>query len=167
MKKENIVSKILLKSIIGFSMGITLLVLSYASVYFISGETVFIAELYQLHNINIFISQFISAGIAGYILFIFFYIIFILQYKQLENLKLKAQHPYKFVFSEILLYISIILIILPILGNKKIFSENIIVLNISLLVLTYVLIALIFSIKVTKESILIKKINNLIQKRNK
>ena len=60
--------KILLKSLSGFTLGITLLVIAYASIYFISGENIFIAEIQQLQNIKTLITQVIFSGIAYYLL---------------------------------------------------------------------------------------------------
>lgn len=59
--------KILLKSLSGFTLGITLLVIAYASIYFISGENTFIAEIQQLQNIKTLITQVIFSGIACFI----------------------------------------------------------------------------------------------------
>ena len=47
--------KILLKSLSGFTLGVTLLIMAYVSVYFISGENTFIAEIQKLQNIKIHI----------------------------------------------------------------------------------------------------------------
>ena len=75
MKKEEIVKKILIRSLAGFPVGVILLMLAYASVYFIVGDTVFNTELNQLHNINTLLTQIISVGISGYMLFAIFGII--------------------------------------------------------------------------------------------
>ena len=60
--------KILLKSLSGFTLGVTLLIMAYVSVYFISGENTFIAEIQQLQNIKTLITQVIVSGIAYYLL---------------------------------------------------------------------------------------------------
>ena len=132
MKKENVLKKVLINSIIGFPIGVTLLIIAYISVYFITNENVFNTELYQLHNINILISQAISYGISGYLLFISIYILSIPQ--NTEN-RLMAEHPYKTVFTTTISFIFIIVIIILILGNTSIFSENISTLNILILII--------------------------------
>ena len=85
MKKEEIVKKILIRSLAGFPVGVTLLMLAYASVYFIVGDTVFNTELNQLHNINTLLTQIISVGISGYMLFAIFGIINVSGNKEVEN----------------------------------------------------------------------------------
>ena len=57
--------KILLKSLSGFTLGVTLLIMAYVSVYFISGENTFIAEIQQLQNIKILITQVIVSGMQN------------------------------------------------------------------------------------------------------
>ena len=69
--------KILLKSLFGFTLGITLLVMAYVSIYFISGEDVFIAEMQQLQNIKTFITQVLFSGMAYFIIIAFLYASFI------------------------------------------------------------------------------------------
>ena len=165
MKKENAVKKILIKAVVGFPVGVTLLIIAYASVYFIAGADVFNAELYQLHNINTLIFQTISTGVSGYLLFLAFYAILNLQNKELEN-KLITEHPYKSVFTIIISSMCIIGIIMVTLGNAKIFSENISTLNIIILVIVYALSGLVFCIKSARESHLIKEINQKLKGRN-
>lgn len=164
MQKENVVKKILMKAVVGFPIGVTLLIISYASIYFIAGKDVFDAELYQLHNINTLICQTLSTGISGYLLSILFYAISSLQNKELEN-KLITEHPYKSVFT-IISSVCIIGIIIVALRNTRIFSKNISDLNIIILVIVYALSGLVFCIKSTREKHLIKEINQKIKERN-
>lgn len=165
MKKENLVKKILIKAVVGFPVGVMLLIIAYASVYFIAGVDVFNAELYQLHNIYTLIFQTISAGISGYLLFITFYAIYYLQNKELER-KLLTEHPYKSIFTIIISSICIIFVIMTALGNTKIFSKNISDVNIIILVIIYTLSGFIFCIKSSRERHLIKEINQKIKERN-
>lgn len=159
MKRKDEVKSILMKALRAFPIGVTLLMLLYASVYFISGEGVFNAELYQLHNINTLIYQIISVGMAGCILSICFQV-----FQNIEN-KPTDKHTYRVMITSILLSISITIIIL-ILGNEKIFSENIATLNVIVFVIIYVLAFLRFCIKKIMEQNLIKKINQKIKERN-
>ena len=165
MEKENVVRKILMKALVGFPVGVTLLILAYSSIYFISGEDVFNTELYQLHNINILISQIASVGIAGYLISITLNTILILQNKYLER-KLMKKHPYKSVFALVLSYFCIITIFYLILVNEKIITEYIITLNIIILLIVYMFFGIVFGIKLFMEQDLIKKINQRIKKRN-
>lgn len=165
MKKENVVKKILTKSVVGFPVGVTFLIIAYASVYFIAGADVFNTELYQLHNINTLIYQAISTGVSGYLLFIAFYTISNLQNKELEN-KLITEHPYKSVFTIIISSICINGIIIATLENKRIFSKNISDLNLIILIIFYTLSSLAFCIKSAKERHLIKEINQKLKERN-
>ena len=91
MRKENIVKKGLFQSLLGIPLGITIMVISYILVYFIVGDVIFDLELSQLHNIDTFITQIISAGIAGYFIFLSFYCMSFLGNRVLENFLNK--HP--------------------------------------------------------------------------
>lgn len=165
MKKENVVKKILIKSLVGFPVGVTLLMLAYISIYYISGKSVFNIELYQLHNIKTLILQIISIGISGYLLFITFYIFSNLQNEEFEN-KLLTKHQYKSIFTIIAILMFIGLITMEILGNIKLFSKNISTLCILIFVIAYTLVGLIFCIKDVSEKHLIKEINNKLKDRN-
>ena len=165
MKKENVVKKVLVKSLVGFTVGVTLLMVAYASVYFIVDENTFQNEISQLQNIKALVTQIIVTGIAYYLLFISFHIFSILQSKELKN-KYMKNHPYKFVLTISLSVLVLTWIIAYMVSHTKIYSENIGDLNIIILVITYALEGLVFCIKSTKESYLIKKINKKLQERN-
>lgn len=169
MKKENIVKKILIKAVVGFPIGVTLLIMAYISVYFIAGEDVFNSELYQLHNIDILILQTISTGASGYLLFITFYAISYLQNKDLEN-KFIVEHPYESIFTIIIFSICIMVIIMETLWNTSIFSENISDLNIIILFIIsftiYALNSLVFCINSARGKHLVKEFNQKIKERN-
>lgn len=163
MKKENVVKQILMKALPGFSVGITLLIIAYASVYFILGQDVFDAELYQLHNIDTLIFQAISAGLSGYLLFVSFYTISTLQ--KIED-KLMAEHPYKSVLTIIISSICVAVITVALLANTKIFSKNISSLNTIILIIVYMLSGLVFCIKSVMEKHIIKEINQKLKEKN-
>ena len=165
MKKENVLKKVLVKSLVGFTAGVTLLMIAYASVYFIAGESVFKNEISQLQNIKTLITQFVVIGIAYYLLFISFHIFSILQSKELK-IKYMKNHPYKFVLTISLSVLVLTWIIVNMVSHTKIYSENIGDLNIIILVITYALEGLVFCIKSTRESHLIKKINKKLQERD-
>lgn len=165
MKKENVLKKVLVKSLVGFTAGVTLLMIAYASVYFIAGESVFKNEISQLQNIKTLITQFVVIGIAYYLLFISFRIFSILQNKDLKD-QYMAEHPYRTVLF-ISLYILILLWIVEyMISRTKIYGENIRILNLIILVLNFALEGLVFCIKSTRESHLIKKINKKLQERD-
>lgn len=164
MKKEEIVKKILIRSLAGFPVGVTLLMLAYASVYFIVGDTVFNTELNQLHNINTLLTQIISVGISGYMLFAIFGIINVSGNKEVENNLIK-KYPWKMALI-ILIEIILCVLIVVILGNTKIFSKNISNINILILVIIYTLSGIVICVKKLYERHIIKEINQKIKERN-
>lgn len=161
MEKEKKIRKILMKALIGFPVSVTLLIIAYASIYFMAGEDLFNTELYQLHNINTLLSQIVSVGISGYLLAIF-YIFSLLQYMKTEPYKITISSVVSLAISSIFTFC-----IIPMtLNNTKIFSENISTLNLTILVIVYALIGLIFCIKNGIERHLVKKINQKLSERN-
>lgn len=153
--------KILLKSLSGFTLGVTLLIMAYVSVYFISGENTFIAEIQQLQNIKTLITQVIVSGIAYYLLAI------LLNYYKKINEKYATSNPYKFVFITLVTFILLILVMLCVLGNTNIYSKNIEMLNIIIVVCIYALAGLIFCIRNSIDKNLVNKFNQKLQERNK
>lgn len=145
--------KILLKSLSGFTLGITLLIVAYASIYFISGESTFIAEVQQLQNIKILITQVIVSGIAYYLL-----ALLLNSYKEFYE-KYTTSKPYKFVFITIVTFILLVLIMFCALGNANIYSKNIEMLNIIIVVCIYALTVLIFCIRNSIDKNLVNKFN--------
>ena len=164
MKKERIVKKILIKSLVGFPVGVMLLMLAYASMYFILGNNVFNAELNQLHNINTLLTQIISVGISGYMLFVIFEIINVFENKEVENNLIK-KYNWKMALI-ILIEIILCILIATILGSTRIFSKNISDINILILVIICVLSGLAICIKNLYETHIIKEINQKIKERN-
>ena len=164
MKKERIVKKILIKSLVGFPVGVMLLMLAYASMYFILGNNTFNAELNQLHNINTLITQIISVGISGYMLFVIFEIINVFENKEVENNLIK-KYNWKMALI-ILIEIILCILIAVILGSTRIFSKNISDINILILVIICVLSGLVICIKKLYETHIIKEINQKIKERN-
>lgn len=165
MKKENLVKRVLVKSLGGFTLGVTLLMVAYICVYFIAGESVFQNEICQLQNVKTMIMQIVSIGISYYIIFVTFQIFILLQNKEPEK-KYVAKHPYKFVFLIMLLTLLFVLLSDYVLSNTGIFSINIGTLNVVICVLTYVLFGLILVIRGSIESSLVKKINQELKERN-
>lgn len=165
-KKENGVRKLLTKSLVGIPVGVTLLIIVYISVYLIAGEAVFTDEISQLHNIDILVSQVASVGLAGYVLFIFFYIISDLQDKEFAD-KFMTKHPQESALIIVLSFMLLFATSFATLMNEEIFSQNIITLNIVTLVLILSLGGLIFCIKKSREQRLIKENNQKIQEKNK
>lgn len=153
--------KNLLKSLSGFTLGITLLVIAYASIYFISGENIFIAEIQQLQNIKTLITQVIFSGIAYYLLAI------LLNYYKKFNEKYAISNPYKFVLATIVTFILFILVMFCVLGNTNIYSKNIEMLNIIIVVCIYALTVLIFCIRNSIDKNLVNKFNQKLQEKNK
>ena len=153
--------KILLKSLSGFTLGVTLLIIAYASVYFISGENTFIIEIQQLQNIQTLIAQVMVSGIAYYLL-----AILLNCYKEF-NEKYAISNPYKFVLATIVTFILLILVMFCVLGNANIYSQNIEMLNIIIVVCIYALTGLIFCIRNSIDKNLVNKFNQKLQEKNK
>lgn len=165
MKKENVVRKILISSLVGFPVGVTLLMIAYICMYYIAGENIFHSEINQLQNIRILISQILIVGFAYYIIVIGFNMFSHLNNKEVTN-KYITKHPYKTV--SILLLSSLgVFIASTLVSIEKIFTENISLMNITILVILYAVYGFFFLIKCTIESNLIKKINAKIKERNK
>lgn len=165
MKKENLVKKVFVNSSVGFTVGVTLLMVAYASVYFIAGESIFKNEISQLQNIKTLLTQVVVTGIAYYLLFISFHIFSILQNKDLKD-KYMVEHPYRTVLFISLAMLILLWIVEYMVSRTKIYGENIRILNLIILVLTFALEGLVFCIKSTRESHLIKKINKKLQERD-
>ncbi len=164
MKKENVIINVIIKSMIGFPIGITLLILAYISVYFIAGENVFINEFSQLLNIKTLISQVLFSGIIWYLMFINFNSYIEQQNKELEN-KDYLKHLYKEVLV-LIIQVFIVIILLALSLNTNIFSKNIETINLITIIIGYSLAGLYLCINFTKESHLIKEINKKIKEIN-
>lgn len=165
MKKEKVVVQILTKSIMGFFIGVTLLMIAYMSVYFISGQYAFANEISQLQNIKTLVSQIIITGLVYYILFVSFQINLYLQSRELIT-----GSSYKMIFKTMTITILITLLIVSIqwiLLNNNIYSRNIVILNIIELFFSYIIGVIYFSIKFFKGSKVIEKINQKLKERNK
>ena len=166
MKKENLAKKILAKSLPGFTLGVTLLMLAYASVYFVVNESTFISEIIKLQNIKTLITQMTFMGIAYYILFIEFNIFLILQDKEIKNKYIRS-HPYMFALIIPIIILAILLLVTTcLISNPKIYSEIIVDLNLVISVIIISLTILCMCIKSFIESDIIKKINKKLSERN-
>ena len=165
MKKENVVKKVLVKSLAGFTVGVTLLMIAYSSVYFISGEDLFQKEIAQLQNIKTLITQIIVNGVAYYLLFISFHIFSIMQNKELKDMYI-VKHPYKFVLTGSIAILILLWITEFLISREQIYSITIKTLNLVILALVYAFVTLSICLKCTRENYLIKKINKKIKERN-
>lgn len=163
MQKENVVKKIFIRSVIGFPIGVTLLMLSYICVYIFLGEDTFNLELYQLHNINTFILQIVSFGIFGCTMLFSFELFNSMNTPTNKNFAMN--HPWKTQFI-ILLDLTCEFIIAAFLLTNSIFNENIVVMNIVLALLSYTFFGIFLTIKALIQENLIRKINQKIKKRN-
>lgn len=143
--KKNEILEILLKSIIGFPIGVMLLIISYLCVYYIGGENVFENEINQLKDIGIFLNQFIVSGISYYIMLI-----------ALKLLILDKSNSMKErIISTIIMIICIISSMLLIKYSKV--SEILSYIQIAIWVLASVLFCIIGIVIVLKDKYLINK----------
>lgn len=162
MKKEYVISKILLKSLVGFAFGTFMLMLSYILVYLIEGSLLFRQEMMQLLNVKTLIYQMIVSGLVYYLLFILFHTI---NKQKFSNYIEK--HPCITALI-VILFATIIALIIPFLiSYTKIFSRNIEILFVSLMILACALGSVIFAIKDFVDNMLVKQINNKLKEKNK
>ncbi len=94
MKKENIVKRILVNSLIGVPVGSLLLMIAYIGVYYLADNNTFIKEMSQLQNINTLLLQIIIYGFSYYLFFVLFNIATYLDYMEHKE-KYQTNHPYK------------------------------------------------------------------------
>ena len=122
MKKESIAKKILVSSLMGFPVGIALLMIAYICIYYIIGENIFRTEIGNLQNIETLISQMLTIGLSYYILFIHFHI-FLHLYNKDVNDKIN-KHLYKTVSISLLSFIELIIAVI-LASTEKVFTKNI------------------------------------------
>lgn len=161
MKRESLAKDLLRTSIIGFTTGVTLLLVSYIGVYFIVGESAFIEEMRQLNNITTLLVQLISIGISYSITFIIFRINMYLLDKDYAS-----KCPHKTILSAILILVMNFVLVLDLLPNMNFYSENIGNMNIIIFVAIYGFGILGLCVKSFIESELIKKINYKLKEKN-
>ena len=153
-------NNVFFKSIHGFTFGITMLLVSYISIYFILGENAFIMEIRQLENINLLINQIIVFGFMWYLLAIIFNMIILYQDNELKNKKISYN------YKDILFMIIInFLLGAMFVIYKNIFSSNIGIMHIIIMSLAFSLITIYCLIRFLIDSSLIKKFNKKLQER--
>lgn len=160
MKKENFVKKVLVSSLRGFPIGVTLLMLAYVSIYFITNENVFVNEVNQLENIKTLISQTVTAGLAYCLIFMGHNI-----FSNLDSVERHKKHPYQTIGTIVATFLIYILGT-AILASKYVFSENIGTLNIVISILIYVTYIVYTTIKWIIEENEIRKINKKLEEKN-
>lgn len=164
MKKETVFRKIVIHSLVGFPIGVTLLMINYASVYLIAGENIFKNEISQLQDISTLFLQLIIVGWAYYLLFILINVIAHLNETRSTSNKFLVKHPYKSILIMLIIMIATALILT--LLNFEIFSENMAIMNIISFIIIFVASVVCVCIKSAIESDLIKKINQKLKERN-
>ena len=164
MKKESILRKVFVSSLIGFPVGVTLLILAYVGIYWLTGENVVNNELTQLHNIKTLVYQSMSIGLAYFIVFVNLNTALLILNTE-KTTKFVHKHP---CISVLLLLLSVLgmTIAFMLISNKSIYSKNVAMLNVIIITIIYALVCLVFMIKDVKENLLIKKINNKIKDNN-
>ncbi len=164
MKKENVIGKILINSLLGFPIGIMILMTIYASVYLIAGENVFIAEITQLKSIETLVFQLTTIGCAYYLFFILIGAITYLNKINFISDNFLVEHPYKSIL--IILLIIVLAILIFSLLTFKVFSENISTMNIIAFVIIFTMSGICLCIKSVIERGWIKEINQKLKERN-
>lgn len=153
-------NNVFFKSIHGFTFGITMLLVSYISIYFILGENAFIMEIRQLENINLLLNQIIVFGFMWYLLAISFNMIILYQNNELKNKKIS--YNYKDILF--MLIVNFLLGAMFVI-YKNIFSTNIGIMNILIMLLGLSIVGIYCLIKYIKDSFLIKQINKKLQEK--
>lgn len=164
MKKENVFKKIVVHSLLGFPIGIMLLMVNYASIYLIAGENVFVTEISQLQNVTTLLLQLIVIGFAYFLSFININIIVYLKETKSKSDKYLIEHPYKSILN--LLLVIIISIFIMILLDFKVFTDKLATMNIISFMIIFVLSGIYVCIKCIIESNIVKKINQKLKERN-
>ena len=165
MRKENCLKKILVYSLLGFPIGITLLMVNYAGVYLIAGENIFKAEIMQLQDIKTLVLQLLVIGVAYYLFFILINIIVEINGTKYASNKFIVEHPYKSIL--IMVVPMIVLLFIGALLNLKIFTKNISDMNLNSFIIIWAIFSLGLCIKSGIESEFVKKINQRLKERNK
>ena len=152
--------KIILKSLIGFFIGVTTLVFGYISICYISDQSVYMNEIKELFNIDKLVNQVLV------IWFVYYAIVLILNLldnvnQNITNSKKQDDHI-KFVIYIIISFVLISLL-LYILTIKSIFSKNIAITNI---VLSLIFIIIYYIILLIKNSMISKDVKDINKKIN-
>ena len=110
--------KILFRFIFGFSLGITLLMMSYIGIYYIGGQEVFNSLIAKLADITIFQSQLLVVGSAGVMLS---FSVYLLE----RSLDEDRYTPSRMIVSLVLLLLSIS-ISMFLIENLAVFDKTIV-----------------------------------------
>lgn len=164
MKKEKTVKNIIIYSILGFPIGITILIMSYAAVYLIAGENTFKTEIMQLQNINTLVLQLVIIGFVYYLFFLMIGLIGYLKESKTIYDKYLVEHPLKTLLLALLIIATIIIMFL--LLRIEVFSTNIVGMNIIAFAIVFVVYSIWFCISSFIESNIIKIINKKLKEKN-
>lgn len=143
-----------LSVLIGFPVGIMILMISYVLIYLIVGEEQYVAELSRIVDPNVLINQLIWSGVV--------YVIYFMVYKYLIKNIENTDEPAKFVISTfvIMAFVYIISVVADKFGK---FSEDLVLLLVGIGLILLMIIAIVCSIL---NGINIHKINKALNKRN-
>lgn len=134
--------KLLVSIIFGFTLGVTLLILSYLGIYYVAGQETFNLVILKLVDINVLQNQILGAGFAGTMLA---FVVYIME-SFIENDK---QSPYFVIFSMVASLLALIISMYHI-KNMKSFDE---VTSSMLLIFSVVLICAYMLFRCTQEAI--------------
>lgn len=163
MKKVKIIKKIIVNSLLGFPIGITLLMINYASIFLIAGESTYVSEISQLQNVATLLLQLVIIGFAYYLFFVNINIISHLNDTKFSSDQYLVEHPYKSILN--LLLIIIISIFILVLLEFSVFTDNLITVNFISFIIVFILYGIYLCIKTTIENNIIKKINQKLKER--
>lgn len=141
--------KLLSRIIFGFSLGVTLLILSYIGLYYIEGQETFNTLILKLTNVTTFQNQILVVGSAGIMMSFAVYLI----EKTLEEDK---QSPSKMIVSTILLMLALC-VSMFLIKNLGVFDEATVVMLIVIECVLFALYSLFFCVQETIDEFIINK----------
>ncbi|MBR0350816.1 MAG: hypothetical protein IJH76_03220 [Clostridia bacterium] len=165
MKKDSLLKNTIINSLLGYPIGITLLMISYACIYLIAGEKVFNTEIMQLQNIKTLVLQLIIAGSVYYLFFLIVGIIAYFKDNKTMYDKYLVEHPFKSLL--LMLLNALIIVVMCLLLQVKIFSVNLATINLIVFIIVFAIYGLWLCISYFIESNIIKMINQKLKERNK
>ena len=141
--------KLLSRIIFGFSLGVTLLVLSYISIYYIDGQETFNKLLLNLTNVTTFQNQILAVGFAGIALS---FVVYLIE----QTLEEDKQSASKCILSVVLLLICTC-ISMFFIKNINVFNESIVYMLIVFIVALFAMFSLFHCVQETIDEFILNK----------
>ena len=141
--------KLLFRAILGFSLGITLLMVAYLGIYYIAGQELFDSVILRLSDVTVFQNQLLVVGFAGIMMAFAIHII--------ENTLVEDKYsPSIAIFSIIALLLSLSISML-LIKNIGAFDEALVDMLIIISTILFALYCLLHCIQETVDEFIINK----------